>query len=95
VSSDATLNLFVWYRDLEGGLWLEENQGKHAWIMYDSDEDDLPEDEESKSPLDDPRIWSWRESAIPDVAWAQSAEETSSSGTNIKLSLTAKSFVGC
>ena len=95
MSSDITLNLFVWYRALEGGLWLEENQGKHAWIMYDSDEDDLPEDEESKSPLENPRIWSWRESVIPDVAWAQSAEDTSSSGTNIKLSLTAKSFVGC
>ncbi len=59
--------MFAWYRGLEGGLWLEENQDKHAWIIYDSDEDDSPEDEESKSSLDDSCIRSWRESAIPDV----------------------------
>lgn len=42
ISSDATLNLFAWYRELEGGLWLEEIQGKHAWVIYDSDADDSP-----------------------------------------------------
>jgi len=69
VSSDATLNLFAWYRDLEGGLWLEENQDKHAWIIYDSDEDDPREDEEFKPLLDDSRIRSWRESATPDAVF--------------------------
>jgi len=76
MSSDATLNLFAWYKDLEGGLWLEENQDKHAWIIYDSDEDNSLGDEEYKSPLDDSRIRSWRESAISDVAWATLAHDT-------------------
>ncbi|KAL9065322.1 MAG: hypothetical protein Q9161_008309 [Pseudevernia consocians] len=68
VSRDATLNLFIWYRCLEGGLWLEENQGKHAWIIYDPDEGDAPGDEESNPPSDDSRIRRWQESTSPNVA---------------------------
>lgn len=67
--NDVTLNMFVWYRDLEKDLWLEENQDKHAWIIYDSDENDFSEDEEFKSSLDDSCIRSWRKSAISDVVW--------------------------
>lgn len=73
--SDVTLNLFAWYRDLEEGLWLEENQDKHAWIIYDSDENNSLEDEEYKSSFNDSRIRSWRESAISDVAWATLAHD--------------------
>ncbi len=50
--------------------WLEENQDKYAWIIYDSGENNSLDDEEYKSSLNDPRIRSWRESAISDVAWA-------------------------
>jgi len=74
--SDATLNLFAWYRDLKGGLWLEENQDKHAWIIYDSDKDNSLGNEEYKSLLNDSRIRSWRKSAILDVAWATLAYDT-------------------
>lgn len=76
-SSDATGNLFSWYRNLEGGLWLEENRGKHAWIIYGAEEHDLPVDEESKPPLDDSRIRAWQESTALDVTWATSAEDIS------------------
>ena len=93
MSSDATLNLFAWYRDLEGGLWLEEHQGKHAWIVYDSDEDESPGDEESNPLPDDSRIRSWQESISSDVASAPSAGDMSSSRTTPELNLTANPSV--
>ena len=47
VSGDATFNLFNWYREFEGGLWLEETQEAYPWIVYDSDEDFYSEDKDS------------------------------------------------
>ena len=95
MSCDATSNLFGWYRDLEGGLWLEENQGKHPWVVYDSDEDeysgdedDTPGDEESNPPSDDSRIRSWQESISSNIALAPSVDDMSSSHTMPELDLT-------
>ena len=67
MSNDATLNLFMWYRDLEGGLWLEESQGRHPWVVYDSDEDDALGDEESNGLSNDSRTRRWQESTSPNV----------------------------
>ena len=69
--------MFTWYGGLEGGLWLEETQGKHAWIVYDSDEDNSPSDEESNSFSDDSRIRSWQENTSSYVASAPSAGDMS------------------
>ena len=77
MSSDATFNIFNWYRSLEGGLWLEETQGKHAWIIYDSDEDDSSGDEEANTLSDDSRIRSWQQSASSYVASTPSAGDLS------------------
>ncbi|KAL9024572.1 MAG: hypothetical protein Q9196_006423 [Gyalolechia fulgens] len=50
ISCDACFNLFNWHRNNEGGLWLAEGfetadavrrKNSHAWIMNDSDDDDM------------------------------------------------------
>lgn len=69
MSCDATLNMFVWYRGVEGGVLLEETQQKHPWIIYDSDEDPLDEDSSDDGPVfndaqRDSRIRSWQEGAV-------------------------------
>ena len=71
VSSDATLNLFTWYRDLEDGLWLEEFQGKHGWIIRDSDGSygslqggESPRSNKSFDKLSEKRIQDWRDEVL-------------------------------
>ena len=69
MSYEATLNMFDWYRGVEGGVLLEETRQKHPWIMYDSDED--PQDEDSSDDgtvfhdvQRDSRIRSWQDGAV-------------------------------
>ncbi len=71
ISSDATLNLFTWYRDLEDGLWLEEIQGKHRWIIDDSDGlygslqgGESPRSNNSFDNLSEKRIQDWRDEVL-------------------------------
>ncbi len=58
VSSDATFNLFNWYRNNEGGIWLDEGfedaesvrrNNSHPWIKDDSDQDHIVESGDSES----------------------------------------------
>ena len=69
VSEYATFNLFYWYRNNEGGLWLGKDQDNieavrrlqsHPWITYDSDGETCSEIEQPDKELDKAHIESWR-----------------------------------
>lgn len=70
ISSDATLNLFIWYRELEGGLLLEEFSGRHPWVICDSDESCSSHDGESTiddnscKRMSEKRIEDWRDEVL-------------------------------
>lgn len=70
ISSDATLNLFNWYRELEGGLLLEEISGKHPWVIRNSDEPCSSQDGDSiidnsgYNRMSEKRIEDWRDEVL-------------------------------
>lgn len=70
MSCDATFNLFSWYRNNEGGLWLAEGfesvgavrrMISHPWIHYDSDEDDVLESIDSEKTANNDTLKRWRD----------------------------------
>lgn len=65
ISSDVTLNLFNWCRELEGGLWLEETKEAHPWIIYESDEHYSSQSEDSPTGRDNfDRIEGWQDEVL-------------------------------
>lgn len=74
VSYDATSNLFSWYRNNEGGLWLAEGledddairrKNSHPWIKCGSDEDEVVESKSSVHSVNREDIIRWRNSIGP------------------------------
>ena len=70
VSCDASFNLFKWYRNNEGGLWLAEGfedvdavrrRNLHPWIKNDSDEEDILESRDSEKKVNQDSIQRWRD----------------------------------
>ena len=77
-SSDATFNLFSWYRNIEGGLWLEENPGKHECLIYDAQVNEyLKEEAEPKPFWVDARIRRWQENTALEITPATSSDDIS------------------
>ena len=71
MSCDASFNLFNWYRNNEGGLWLAEGfedadavrrSHSHPWIKNNSDEDDDDlESRDSENTVNQDNIKRWQE----------------------------------
>lgn len=74
VSCDASFNLFNWYRNNEGGLWLAEGfedvdavrrNHSHPWIKNDSDEDDDDlERRDSENTVNQDYIKRWQDGIV-------------------------------
>lgn len=69
-SEYATSNLFMWYRQNEGGLWLADaledvgmtrRKNRHPWITYEADEELSCEDTEDLKDIDVDGIIRWRD----------------------------------
>jgi hypothetical protein len=70
VSCDASFNLFNWYRNNEGDLWLAEEfedadavrrNNSHLWIKNDSDENDVLESRDSENTVNQDNIKRWQD----------------------------------
>ena len=70
MSCDASFNLFNWYRNNEGGLWLAERfedanavrrNNSHPWIKNDLDEDDVLESRDSEDTVNQDNIKRWQD----------------------------------
>ncbi len=73
MSCDATFNLFNWYRNNEGGMWLAERfedadavrrNHSHTWIKNDLDEEDVLESRYSKNTINRDNIKIWQDGIV-------------------------------